>query len=169
MWSKIVFSVWLLIIQNALAYYVEVPESPLSSAAGDCDLTKVKLLLADGADAKYDYSDALFNMECETNEEQREMARLLLRHCADPDADKPGRRPKSTPFKIAVYSALIGEIREMAVWMKEVPKITIEDVSNAYKDQYNDIVRTINEAREERKILQEHPPSSSNTLLCTVI
>ena len=35
MWSKIVFSVWLLIIQNALAYYVEVPEVGFKTRMGD--------------------------------------------------------------------------------------------------------------------------------------
>jgi len=127
--------------------------TPLSAATYFCNLSKVKALLDYGADAKYDHSDALYDMDCEI-EEQREMARLLLQHCADPDADKPGRRHR-TPFLYAVYRAEFGEIREMAVWMETKPNIKREDVANAYKHLYNDIVETINEAREERKMLQE--------------
>jgi len=228
MWSKIVFSVWLLIIQNALAD-VEEPETldvdeliskckrgdlagvtqlaakfgntkviwarddqcwtclKAASSFGDfhdlvsfllkidanpnvkCDLvhghlpltlasrtrrlSNVKLLLAHGADAKAEYSQALYELSYYRLygvENQKEIARLLLQHCANPDADKPGR---GTPFMMAVETASIGVIREMAIWMKEVPKIEREDVAEMYRDQFNDVEQAIEEGKNFRELV----------------
>jgi len=94
--------------------------TPLSCATENCHLSIVKLLLADGADAKADYSQALYEMDCqtETEEEQREMARVLLQHGADPDADKPGRW-LGTPYDMAIFMEHDAAMQEMDEWREE--------------------------------------------------
>jgi len=228
MWSKIVFSIWLLIIQNAWAY-VEEPETldvfklmrkcadgdlegvkqlvakfgskevvetqrpyghtclyiasifhftdlvsfllendadpnqktkdgvtPLSGATQACQLSNVKQLLAHGADAKEDYSQALYAVSCWNDDEtQGEIARLLLQHCANPDDDKPGREP-GTPFMEAVDKAHIGSIRVMAEWMERVEQINQDDIDPWYGD-IDDVRKAIAEGQEKRKMLLVYP------------
>jgi len=94
--------------------------TPLSCATGNCQLSIVKLLLAHGADAKADYSQALYELYChlETEEEEREIARVLLQHGADPDADKPGRW-LGTPYDMAIFMEHDAAMQEMDEWREE--------------------------------------------------
>jgi len=230
MWSKIVFSVWLLIIQNALgdvaetldateltdkcsqgdlegvkqlaatfgneqvvearngagetcltcAYFdsknpdlfsflLQIGANPnqkiyhtpiLSWAVDACHLSLVKTLLAFGADAKYNNSYLLYDSPCSNDEEQSAIVRLLLQHCANPEAQHVGRR---TPFKDAVYHARIGVIRVMAKWMEDVETVKKEEIGVGYKNRLEDIQEAIDEGQEERKMRREvcTPPTSA--------
>ena len=137
--------------------------SPLSYATATCQLSHVKTLLAYGADAKADGSHALHSLECrkhllyyeddeyheqDAQEDEQNIARLLLEHCAEPDAKKPGR--EWTPFMKAVANVKIGMIREMAVWMESVPDVERKDIAAGYQNRYNDIMEAINEGKNER-------------------
>jgi len=135
--------------------------TPLSAATGTCALSNVKQLLAHGADAKADYSQALYKLgDCRDDDEtQGEIARLLLQHCANPDDDKPGREP-GTPFMEAVAKAQIGSIRVMAEWMERV-QINQDDIDPYYGDEFSvdidDVRKAIAEGQEKRKMLLVYP------------
>jgi len=145
---------------DLISYLLQIGENPnrhftsiipLAYAAKRCKLSVVKALLAHGADATYNNSTALHWSSCPTDEKQREMARLLLQHCANPNAVDPGW--ERTPFMDAVYWVRIGAIREMAKWMETVPEVEEKDVWNP--NLLDDIRRAIQEGQNARKMLRE--------------
>jgi len=117
-----------------------------------CRLPNVKILLDHGAYAKEDKAEALYELGCwKDNGKQREMTRLLLQHCADPDAEDP--RWERTPFMNAVFEGKIGAIIEMAMW-KETVNVTKEDVHPDIRKHFDIILKVIEEGQKEREMLR---------------
>ena len=75
------------------------------------------------------------------------MARLLLRHGADPNAHRRGHK---SAFRMAVHLAKVNVIREMAKWLEEEPQIVRSDVFSDPR-KYPDVRRAIAEGRRERQ------------------
>jgi len=104
-------------------------------------LRSMEILLAYGADASWRNSEALRMAENDRNK-----ARLLLQHGANPD-DYFYRR---TIFKQAVYDAKLENIRELAKWKEEVEDIKKEDVDRRHREKYDLVLEAIRQGRQDR-------------------
>jgi len=137
--------------------------NPLIWAAIFCRLPNVKTLLDHVEYAKEDKSEALY-VGClgEDDDKQRVMARLLLQHGADPDADLPGR--ERTPFMNAVFDAKIEVIREMAKWT-DTAQVEKENVSPYKQDRFDDILEAIKQGQNERGLSTPAPAKAKRGVL----
>jgi len=129
-------------------------ETPLGWATAFCRLSNVKTLLDHVAYVKEEITKALHQFcNGEDEDKQREMARILLQHGADPNAKHPWW--DRTPFMNAVFNADIGAIREMAKWMeKEQTQVKKEDVKPYKQHLFDDIVKAISEGQNDREMLR---------------
>ena len=126
-------------------------KTPLVAASQAGMLPIMELLLAYGADADLYHSHALREVFAGTYHSQRNIARMLLQHGADPNAadsyaDNEGLR--QTPFLRAVKFARFGLVREMAKWMNTTPNIREEDVSE--RKYFKHIKAEIENGKQER-------------------
>ena len=113
------------------------PNDALSSAVNWGSFAHLEILLAYGAKADNDYSQALFRAADRQpfGEEERKMMRLLLQNGADPTAEKPGRFPRKSPFMWAVFISNYGAIQELAKWMKDVPQVQESDLTSWQRNE----------------------------------
>jgi len=146
--------IWLLLKEGANPDQFDFDEwTPLEIAAEYGSLSTMEILLAYGADASHDHSHSL-----RWAKDDRNRARLLLQHGADPD----DRNHERSSFMDAVHAADLNKIQEIAKWKVEVEPVTKEDIYHGYRDSYDQVMEAIQRGREERKTVIDLDECLSN-------
>ena len=129
-------------------------KTPLVAASQAGLLPTMELLLAYGADATLFHSHALREVFHGSYYTQRNIAKILLQHKADPYAANSNADDinlRQTPFSRAVQFARFGLVGEMVKWMNQTPNIQAEDVSE--RKYFKQIKAEIENGRRERDVL----------------